>query len=104
VVTDAGNKLADERRVRQISVNPFVLFRLLVEGSNKFLEVQGFPEDAEFLGMAHDFRSNTLQIYVAHASFDQVPLGEMLPEHQVSIRIKQEEKSKLYVPPQGIIS
>lgn len=88
-------KNMSRKRRRIYQINPEALPHAFVTGN--IVEVlEGIPGDAEFRGYTIDPMTDTIQIFLEHASFDEVEEGLRSPIFEVIVRSVRGDALKVY--------
>lgn len=74
-----------ERRFKILRVDPRYIVDLLNQATNpqRFMRIPSgdqIPEDAKVISVNADWSSNTIELLIAHETYEPVPLGVMTPE------------------------
>lgn len=88
--------LDTSRRIKRVYVEPVVLAGMLTkpkEGITTEVE-NGIPSTAGVVGGAYDHERNAYVLFVADASFEEVPQGTIPPELPVTVRAVYGEQSR----------
>lgn len=69
-----------ERRLRRILISPEALIEMCTT-KRMTLDVEGLPSGSKYYGAAFDIPTGQLAIFAEHESFDNVKVGDRIPEH-----------------------
>ncbi|MBW2037182.1 MAG: hypothetical protein JRI41_06855 [Deltaproteobacteria bacterium] len=73
-------EMTRERRYKFVMVSPEVLAQFFKEGEIHLKVVRGLPRDVEFVQLFYDSFDYTLKFMFYHPDWEDVPLGEKVPE------------------------
>lgn len=75
------------RRLRRIPIDPRQIFALFELSKGKILDVEGYPDGSQYVGVSFDAPSNTWQMFISHPSFEEVPENKTIPELLIQIKV-----------------
>lgn len=80
--------LDTSRRVKRVSIDPKLLAAILTKPKDGISTeiVEGIPSTAGVVGGGYDFQCNCFVLFVADASFEEVPEGNIPPELPITVR------------------
>lgn len=78
--TNPTRRLVEKsRRVAILKIEPRIFVGMCTPGGRPALCIEGLPAGAVYRGFAHDYQDNTINIFVEHESFEDVPMGQAAP-------------------------
>ena len=66
----------DDRRVKAFRLVPEAIIDIL---AGNVASVNGVPPDAKVVRYAQEWETNSAIVIIAHPSFEEVPLGKIIP-------------------------
>lgn len=74
------------KKERKLRVIPIVseIFDELIKNGKIEINLNNFPKDAIFRDVRQDYARDLILLYYEHASFDDIPIGQIIPIHEIT--------------------